>query len=173
MGSDNPHSHKSTSYLETLAEAKRQWAKRHSDTAAEGLVTISWIIRGADILRRGAEDVLKPFGVTFNQFELLTMLSYSRAGGLPMSKINSRLQLPPPSLTHLVGKLDAKGLVTRVPNDKDRRSTLVSISESGLELLERSTKHVNEYFENVGLNQQDQQSLCRLMAKLRDPLERE
>lgn len=80
--------------FDSIAEGHRQWEKHHSIESADGIAVLSSAARMTEILFQGAESVLKPYGITFAHFELLTMLVYSRRGGLPMSKIGARLQLP-------------------------------------------------------------------------------
>ncbi|MBZ8177384.1 MarR family transcriptional regulator [Corynebacterium poyangense] len=153
--------------FDAIAEGQRQWAKRHSRAAAEGLATISSTVRAADILWGGAEEALKPFGITFNQFELLTVLMYAKSGALSMNKISTRLQLPPASLTHAVSRLEKLGLLQRIPNREDRRSVLVMVTDQGIALAGAATPQVNKYFENIGLDAQDQAQLRAIAAKLR------
>jgi len=107
----SPYSGAAASF-DSIAEGHRQWEKHHSLESADGIAVLSSAARMTEILFQGAEKVLKPYGITFAHFELLTMLVYSRRGGLPMSKIGARLQLPPASLTHTVSKLESAGCWT-------------------------------------------------------------
>lgn len=132
-----------------LAEARRQWAKHYSEKSAQGLYTVAAISRAAHIVRAGAEETLVPFGVSFGQFELLTLLMWSRSGGLPMSKISSRLHVPAASLTHTVQRLESAALIARVPNPRDRRSTLVSITDQGIALATAAGPVLSAYFESL------------------------
>lgn len=153
--------------LDSIAEVHRQWEKHNSTESADGLATLTTAVRMAEILVQGAEDVLKPFGITFGHFELLTMLVYSRRGGLPMSKISARLQLPPASLTHNVSKLEAAGLVERSQDPKDKRSTLVNITDQGIALSGAATPVLDNYFANLPMAKADQAAVRRMGAELR------
>ena len=59
------------------------------------------------------------------------LLSFTRAGALPLGKIGERLQVHRTSVTNIVDKLEADGLVRRVPHAEDRRATLAEITRRG------------------------------------------
>ncbi|WP_342319349.1 MarR family winged helix-turn-helix transcriptional regulator [Corynebacterium mayonis] len=153
--------------IDSLAEAHRQWATHYSEKAARGLSTVSSLARAAHLLRAGAEDALSPFRITFNQFELLTLLAWTRSGGLPMSKISSRLHVPPASLTHTVHRLEKEGLVARTPSKHDRRSTLVSITDQGIALAASAGPVLSRYFEEIDLTEQQHRQVVDTTAALR------
>ena len=65
------------------------------------------------------------------------LLSFTRAGALPLGKIGERLQVHRTSVTNIVDKLEADGLVRRVPHTEDRRATLAEITDAGRETARR------------------------------------
>ena len=131
--------------MDSIAEGRRQWDKHYASDAALGLTAISSAARAAHLLRAGAEDALAPFGVSFAHFELLTLLMWSRSGALPMSKISTRLHMPPASLTHTVRRLEGQGLVARVTDEKDKRSTLLTITDQGIALASAAGPVLSDY----------------------------
>ena len=46
------------------------------------------------------------------------LLLFSRRGSLPMARIGERLQVHPASVTNAVDRLEAQGLVRRVPHPR-------------------------------------------------------
>jgi len=54
---------------------------------------VTSIMRAHQILIARLDAVLRPYGVTFSRYEALVLLSYSRDGALPLSKIGERLQV--------------------------------------------------------------------------------
>lgn len=52
-------------------------------------------------------------------------------GSVPMNSLASALFIAPRSVTSLVDGLEREGIVERIPNPRDRRSTLVSLTKSG------------------------------------------
>lgn len=153
--------------MDIIAEARRQWAKRYSAQSARGLATVSSFERAAHILRHGAENVLSPYGVSYNQFEVLAVLMWSRAGSMPMSKISFRLQLPPASLTHTVRKLEKDGLIKRVSDPKDKRSTLVTITDQGIVLASAAGPALTRYYDSLVLSAREQEHVIAAANRVR------
>jgi DNA-binding MarR family transcriptional regulator len=84
--------------------------------------------------------VLKPHELTFARYEVLVLLTFSRAGELPLKVIGSRLMVHPTSVTNAITRLAAAGLVERLPNPRDRRGALASITAYGREVAEAGTR---------------------------------
>ena len=63
-----------------IAEAHRQWQEHGWADAADGMAAVTAIMRTQQILMARIESTLKPFDLTFARFELLRLLSFTRAG---------------------------------------------------------------------------------------------
>ena len=50
------------------------------------------------------DAAVKPFGITFARYEVLVLLSFSRTGSLPLSKVGERLMVHPTSVTSAVDR---------------------------------------------------------------------
>jgi len=74
-------------------------------------------------------------GLTLSQMELLG--DVSRAGVTTPAEIAARLQVRVQSLTDSINELDSRGLLSRRPDDADRRRQLIELTPDGLELLLR------------------------------------
>lgn len=75
-----------------------------------------------DILRQEAEDLKCPI----SQIDTLT---YVAEKGTPsMKEIATHLKITPPSATAIIEIMQKKKLVTRVSNDKDRRTIRVTLT---------------------------------------------
>src|SRR4051794_14451621 len=104
------------------------------------MAAITSIMRAQQILLAEVDAVLKPYGLTFARYEALVLLTFSKAGELPMSKIGQRLMVHPTSVTNTVDRLVAAHLVAKRPNPQDGRGTLASITERGREVVEAATR---------------------------------
>lgn len=82
-------------------------------------------------LRRHRPD----HGLTLSQLELLG--DVSRAGVTTPAEIAARLQVRVQSLTDSINELESRGLVSRRPDDTDRRRQLIELTADGLDLLVR------------------------------------
>jgi DNA-binding MarR family transcriptional regulator len=67
------------------------------------------------------------------------LLTFSRAGALPLGKMGQRLQVHPTSVTSIVDRLEAAGLVVRRPHPQDGRAVLAEITEAGRAVVEAAT----------------------------------
>ena len=74
-------------------------------------------------------------GLTMSQLEVLG--DVNRAGVTTPAEVAGRLQVRVQSLTDILNDLEARGLVSRRPDDTDRRRQLIELTPDGLELLLR------------------------------------
>ncbi|MCW2594226.1 MAG: MarR family transcriptional regulator, partial [Jatrophihabitans sp.] len=92
---------------------------------------VTSIMRAHQILIAELDAMLRPFGITFSRYEALVLLVHSKNGSLPLSKIGERLQVHATSVTNVIDRLEAAGLVRREPNPRDGRGTLAVITDDG------------------------------------------
>ncbi|HET6302613.1 MarR family transcriptional regulator [Microbacterium sp.] len=154
--------------IDPIAEAQRQWVAHGWTDAAPGMSLVTSIMRAHQLMLARVDETLRPFQLTFARYELLTLLSFSRSGRMPMASASSRLQVHPASVTNTVDRLEAVGLVRREPHPDDGRATLVVLTDAGRELSERATAALNEsVFEQPGLSREDTEQLVELITRLR------
>lgn len=154
--------------VDPIAEAKRQWLAHGWEDAAPGMTLVTSIMRAQQLLLARVDATLKPYELTFARYELLTLLSLSRSGRMPMASASARLQVHPTSVTNTVDRLEAQGFVRREPHPTDGRATLVVLTDAGRALSETATAALNaEVFEKPGLDAADTDELVRLIARMR------
>ena len=72
------------------------------------------------------------------------------------------------SVTHAIRRLEADGLVKRVPHPTDGRTTLVQITELGRSTAEDATVTLNEQvFADVGMSADEARALVSSIETLR------
>ena len=97
------------------------------------------------------------------------LLPYAR-GALPLGKMGERLQVHRTSVTNIIDKLEADGLVRRVPHGEDRRATLAQITPGGARRRDgRHGGHAPRYRlrARVAPAEADQEAVTRLLRGLR------
>ena len=152
--------------FDPIARAAQLWAERIGPPDAMAAVTS--VMRVHQIVLAAVDPALKPFGLTFARYEALVLLTFSRRGSLPMRVMGERLQLHPTSVTNIVDRLEADGLVRRTPHPTDGRTTLVAITDDGRARLKLATKAVTEAdFGLVGLSPAELDQLTGLLTKVR------
>ncbi len=154
--------------LDLVAEARRQWVAHGWAGPDRGMAAVVSLMRAQQIVLSRLEEVVRPYGLSYARYELLTLLAFTKSGELPLSKIGDRLQVHPASVTGAVDKLEQQGLVVRVPHPEDRRTTLARITERGREVAEASTAELNAGpFADIGLTANETEQLIALLARLR------
>jgi DNA-binding MarR family transcriptional regulator len=154
--------------FDPIAEATRQWTAHGWSDAAPGMAAVTSVMRVHQILLGRVEEVLRPHDLTFARYELLMLLSFTREGSMPLSRIGARLQVHPTSITNAVDRCEAQGLVRRVPHPRDRRTTLAEITPAGRELAAKATESLNrEVFTDLGMSRRDVDAVVAVLARFR------
>ncbi len=152
--------------FDPIERAGDLWRERIGNDAAMRLATS--IMRVQQLVLASLDAAVKPFGITFARYEVLVLLSFSQAGSLPLSKVGERLMVHPTSVTNLVDRLDAQGLVERTVDTADRRRILASLTPAGRRVLKRATAALTEIEFAVGsLDAADQEKAYELLRELR------
>lgn len=152
--------------FDPIMRAASLWTERVGPATTMAAVTS--VMRVQQILLSSVDALLRPHGLTFARYEALVLLTFSRTGRLPMRVMGERLQLHPTSVTNIVDRLQADGLVRRTPHPTDRRATLVEITDEGSALMERATAAVTAVdFGLTGLDPDEQTRLTELLGKVR------
>lgn len=154
--------------LDPIDEARRHWAERWGEDLARPMAAVTSVMRVQQILLARFNAALAPHGITFPRYEALMLLSFTQAGELPLGKIGERLQVHRTSVTNIIDKLEADGLVRRVPHTEDRRATLAEITPRGREVAEAATASLHaEVFGLEVLSAEQQDELTDILRVLR------
>ena len=130
-----------------IEEARRQWIDHGWEAAADGMAAVTSLVRAQQILM---------------------LLSFSRSGALPMTKMGALLQVHPTSVTSAVDRLESQAFVERVPHPTDRRAILASITELGRTQAAAATTALNaQVFENLGVTDNQVDQLRGVLRSLR------
>jgi DNA-binding MarR family transcriptional regulator len=121
---------------------ERNWPGE-PDEVYHSMRAVTSVMRAHQILIAELDAMLRPYGITFSRYEALVLLMYSRAGSLPLSKIGERLQVHATSVTNVIDRLEAAGLVRREPNPHDGRGTLAVITPDGRDVATKATADLN------------------------------
>ena len=143
---------------------ERHWPGE-SDEVYASMRAVTSIMRAHQILLAELDAMLRPHGITFSRYEALVLLVHTKGGGLPLSKIGERLQVHATSVTNIVDRLEAAGLVRREPNPHDGRGTLAVITDEGRAVADKATAAFNEA--RFGLSSVPAPDLAQLFEVLR------
>jgi len=108
--------------------------------------------------------------VTLNEYDVLFTLSRRPDRRLRLRELNRDMLLTQPSVSRLIDRLVARGLVAKLADPDDARSVIVELTDAGFELFRRAAVvHVRSINERVGsaLTQDEMETLIQLCEKLR------
>jgi MarR family transcriptional regulator, 2-MHQ and catechol-resistance regulon repressor len=132
-----------------------------------GLLTESYTALRAQLDRGLERDADLPL----QWFELLIRLARSPGHRLRMSDLAAQTSLSPSGLTRATDRLEAAGLVERVPCPSDRRGAFAALTPLGLERIRAAVdphlEHVEQHFTSA-LSRAERDQLASLLRKVRD-----
>src|SRR5687767_10954937 len=152
--------------FDPIDEARRHWESRWG--RGDAMAAATAVMRVQQIVLGAVDEALRPFDLTFARYEALVLLQFSRKGSLPLGKMGERLMIHPTSVTNIVDRLEAQGLVRRVDHPTDRRTTLCEITDDGRRLVGEATDAVTAVDLGItGLTDREVSQLTALLGKLR------
>ena len=141
---------------------------KHPKFTDDFLKAILNILVTADVLSSATNAVLKPFGISKEQFNVLRILRGQHPKPATIQSITNRMISKSSNATRLVEKMRVKGLVERRECAEDRRKVDVLITQKGLDLLDQVDPLVldsGERFRNI--SEGEARELNRLLDKVR------
>ena len=150
--------------FDPIERAFESWKDRWGESTS--MLAITSVMRAQQLLLARVDAIVKPYELTFARYEALVLLTFSRSGALPLSKIGQRLQVHPTSVTNIIDRLEKSGLVARRPNPDDGRGTLAEITPRGREAVEDATRDLMA--EEFGMSALDSEQHRTLFTVLRD-----
>lgn len=111
---------------------------------------------------------LKEFGLTHEQYNVMRILKGKHPEQMCVRDIASRMIEKNSNVPRIIDRLVTKKLVKRATSEVDRRETVISLTATGLSLLDNSTSSINQAMDaQVSIGQQDAQVLNQLLEKVR------
>jgi DNA-binding MarR family transcriptional regulator len=109
---------------------------------------------------------LDELDLTYTQY--ITMLVLWEEEELSVKDLGQRLFLDSGTLTPLLKKMEAKGLVVRERSKEDERRLVVSLTEQGAQLKEKAADIPLKMGQCVGIDPEDAKQLAILLHKVMD-----
>lgn len=117
---------------------------------------------------RAYKPLLDQLGLTYPQYLVLSALG--ETDGLTIGGIAARLDLESSTVTPLVKRLEAAGLLNRQRSVDDERRVEVTLTPSGHALLEKSKCLGDLLIERSGMSLKDLEALNKQVQTLRDEI---
>lgn len=108
--------------------------------------------------------------LTVREYDVLFTLSSGSEDGLRLHELNKEMLISQPSLSRMVDRLEARGLVAKRPAAGDRRGLLITLTETGARLQKtvgrRHVESIRAYVEPA-LDPDELRMLEHLCTRLR------
>lgn len=113
--------------------------------------------------------LLKPYGITAQQFNVLRILRGQHPNPLSTNEIRDRMLDRMPDTSRIVDRLHKQGLLDRKVCKVDKRLVDVCITEAGLKLLAEIDEKAGPNITNslYGLTEEEAKTLSNLLDKAR------
>jgi DNA-binding MarR family transcriptional regulator len=146
-----------------------QWAVQRPDIDVTTMVDVARLLRVAALIDQRISAMATDYGMDRGQGDVLFTLR--RAGPpyrLSPGELTANLLVTTGTMTNRIDRLEARGLVRRLPNPDDRRSVVVELMPEAVELVDRAIeRHVaNEQEMIAPLTDRDRAELRRILRKL-------
>lgn len=119
-------------------------------------------------MQQAYKPLLDPLGLTYPQYLVLTALWAE--GEQTLGALAGQMQLASNTLTPLVKRLEAKGMVTRRRDPADERQVRIGLTEDGRALQAQSAEVSRCFLNRTGLSPDEAARLRDEVMGLRDTL---
>lgn len=128
------------------------------------------VVRTTSALTDRVEDLLKPYGISATQYNVLRILRGAGQGGLCRNELRDRMLTRMPDMTRLLDRMEDSGLVTRSREQEDRRMVLTQITARGKELLGELDRPMTELHRDqlAALTKDQLRTLIDLLTAIRE-----
>ena len=107
------------------------------------------LLRTASVVSRVLERVVEPAGLSLAQYNALRIVRGAGSGGIPTLGVRERMIQEGTTITRILDKLEASGLVRRERSTPDRRQVVCYVTPEGRQLLDGLDPKVNAADERV------------------------
>ena len=122
------------------AAAPSETLERHGRTEA------LWRLeRAGFLMKHSTSTIVANFGLSFSEHTTLSSLLMDNEDvPLTQTQLVELTGSSPSAMTSRIDRLEARGLVQRAPDPRDRRATVVRLTPAGLDLVWRALEAVDE-----------------------------
>ena len=103
------------------------------------------VVRTASALVIAMEELLRPYGISSTQYNVLRILRGSEPKGLCRNELRDRMLTRMPDVTRLLDRMEEAGLVERTRSSEDRRLVGTRITAAGRRLVDSLDAPMGEF----------------------------
>ena len=140
---------------------QKKFASKRQMARLNIMFTANWLVDQV-------EEVVKSFGITHQQYNVLRILKGKHPDCCAVCDIREVMIDKSPDLTRLIDRLMNKAYVTRRECVENRRKLDIAITDKGLALLEKIGPTLNKQFiGQTKITNQEANELNRILDKIR------
>ncbi|MBN2174198.1 MAG: MarR family transcriptional regulator [Bacteroidales bacterium] len=127
------------------------------------------IMKAGNIIDHKVSEVLKEFEITHIQFNILRNLEVVYPEKISVADVTQGLLYPTSDVTRLLDRLEKRNLISRVICPKNRRKMDISITEHGLEIIDKAMPKIAEVLEsfyNERVSDEERDKVSEVMKRL-------
>ena len=121
-----------------------------------------------NVYEKDLNQRVRTLGITASQCAVLDYLITSRKEEVNQKDIEKALNLKNPTVTGLLKRLDEKGFILIVPNNKDRRCKNVYLTEKAYDIqkrMEADRKKIDKTL-LIGMNKKETENLVKMLERV-------
>lgn len=128
------------------------------------------ILRTANVIDHGSNEVLRAHGITTTQYNVLRILRGAGAGGLCGREVGERLVSRVPDVSRLLDRMTQMGLLARERDSGDKRHITARITPKGRKVLAQATPELTKYGRGLvaSLPERTLEALVRALGAIRN-----
>lgn len=152
----------------------RDWTRERPDLDASAMAVVGRLLHLGGLLQARAGEWLRKHGISYTELDVLATLRRSGAPyRLSPTALRKSALLTSGAMTACLNRLEQRGLISRSPDQADRRSLMASLTDQGVQLIDEA---IASHFSAVeraasGLDRDERAELARLLRKFRLQLE--
>lgn len=125
-----------------------------------------WVSLAAHHYQQHVDSELRPFGITFRQFQVIAWLKYE--GPLTQSDLARRMTIEPPTLAGIMTRMESMQWIVRTNCDIDRRKKFLGVGPAAEPVWEKIVAVLNKVREQAtaGMSAKDIDKLHGLLSQV-------
>lgn len=139
---------------------QKKFASEFQKAVVNIMFTAAW-------LETRFSQIMKPFGISLQQFNILRILKGQHPQPAPLKLLTERMIDKMSNTSRLVEKLVKKGLVERKTCEVNRRQVDILITQKGIDLLTELNKRVEMEHSRLQINEGEAIEVNALLDKMR------
>ena len=146
-----------------------EWVRHHWEQQSlpdpDRFAAVASLLRLRELVASEFDRELRSFEINRSMYFLLATLVMSPAGARRLNYLSRYLLVHPTTITLLVDQLEKRGMVKRMPDAKDRRASLATLTPAGRAVMKEATRALAET--GYGLGAVSDRDLRQLIESMR------